>query len=155
MVLVHLISADEFSLVHWQGKWACTQGKIGNKCVKTFEAESTTRWAVVWGICFSISRSRSLKLCVCVCVFDINFHCKYKIFRVLKTMNIISSFQAFYVLHKGSECRDSESKFSLAAYQVPCLYLAWQSFVLQICEAFLNTFKNIVCILVLSSLCGR
>lgn len=56
-------------------------------------------------------------------------------------MNILSSFQAFYVLHKGSECRGSEWKFSLAAYQVPCLYLAWQFFVLQVPEAFLNTFE--------------
>jgi len=70
MVLVHLISADESSLAHWQGKWACIQGKIGHKCVEIFETESSTRWAVFWGICFSISRSRSLELClfVCVCV---------------------------------------------------------------------------------------
>jgi len=40
-------------------------------------------------------------------------------------VNIISSFQAFYVFHKGSESRDSEWKFSLAAYQVPFLYLVW------------------------------
>jgi len=56
-------------------------------------------------------------------------------------MNIISSFQAFNVLHKSSECRDSEWKFSLAAYQVSCLYLAWQSFVFQVPEVFLNRFK--------------
>lgn len=66
MVLVHLISADEFSLAHWQGKWACTQGKIKHKCVKIFETESTTRLAVAWSVCFSISRSRGLKLCLCV-----------------------------------------------------------------------------------------
>lgn len=74
-------------------------------------------------------------------VCDIYFHCKYQIFRVLKAMNIISSLPTFYVLHYGSECRDGKWKFSLAAYQVPCLYLKWQSFILQVPEAFLNTFK--------------
>ena len=86
---------------------------------------------------------------------DIYFHCKYQIFRVLKTVNIISSFQAFYVFHKGSESRDSEWKFSLAAYQVPFLYLVWQSFVLQVPEAFLNTFKILFAFWLLTSLCGR
>jgi len=62
-------------------------------------------------------------------------------FRVLKTINIISSLYAFYVLHKSSESRDSEWKFSLAAYQVPFLYLVQQSLVLQVPEAFLNTFE--------------
>jgi len=55
MVLDHLISAHKFSLEHWQGKWACTQDRIEHKCVKIFETESTTRWAVAWSVCFSIS----------------------------------------------------------------------------------------------------
>lgn len=39
---VHLISANESSLAHWKGKWVCTQGKIGHKCVKIFETEATS-----------------------------------------------------------------------------------------------------------------
>lgn len=63
MVLIH-ISADGSSLAHWKGKWVCRQGKIGLKSVKIFETEATFRWAVVWHVCFIISRSQGLKLCV-------------------------------------------------------------------------------------------